>query len=330
MTGLVRNKFFNLLFIASAALLLAACGTDPVDPDPDPETAALTVTIAGTGGGSVTSDVGDIDCSGAGADVCSADFDVDDATDVTLTATADAGSTFTGWSGDCTGTDDCVVTVTEDTNVTATFAADGTDGGEGDVEEVTITDAANDAEEFETDSADDATAFPAGHTYTHSSDLDLVYDATHETLQVIGLRFSGVTVPDGATIDNAEIVFTAAADAGTAGNLTVTIAGEDAAAPTAFEDDADGATSADLSGRTELGTTVDWDITEDWTPGQTYSTSNISSILDEMTLDGGDVVFLLSGSNETEYRIAESAGTDRTGPTLRIEYTPADGGDTVE
>jgi hypothetical protein len=41
---------------------------------------------------------------------------------VTLTAVADAGSSFMGWSGACTGAGDCVVTMSEAKSVTATFA----------------------------------------------------------------------------------------------------------------------------------------------------------------------------------------------------------------
>jgi hypothetical protein len=40
---------------------------------------------------------------------------------VTLTATPDAGSTFTAWGGDCTGTGPCVVTMDQDRAVTATL-----------------------------------------------------------------------------------------------------------------------------------------------------------------------------------------------------------------
>jgi hypothetical protein len=40
---------------------------------------------------------------------------------VTLTATADTGSAFAGWSGDCSGTGDCVLTVDAAKSVTATF-----------------------------------------------------------------------------------------------------------------------------------------------------------------------------------------------------------------
>ena len=42
-------------------------------------------------------------------------------TQVTLTATPDPGSAFTRWSGDCTGTNDCVLTVDANKQVAATF-----------------------------------------------------------------------------------------------------------------------------------------------------------------------------------------------------------------
>jgi Divergent InlB B-repeat domain len=75
----------------------------------------LTVTKAGAGSGSVSSSPAGIDCGAT----CSASFA--QGTVVTLTATAAAGSTFTGWSGDCTGTGTCIVTMDQDRAVTATF-----------------------------------------------------------------------------------------------------------------------------------------------------------------------------------------------------------------
>ncbi|MEM7030592.1 MAG: choice-of-anchor Q domain-containing protein [Chloroflexota bacterium] len=75
----------------------------------------LTVTNTGTGGGAVTSDPAAIDCGST----CSDSFD--HGTVVTLTATADVGSTFSGWSGDCTGTIDCQITLDQAKSVTATF-----------------------------------------------------------------------------------------------------------------------------------------------------------------------------------------------------------------
>ena len=79
----------------------------------------LTVVKDGTGSGSVTSAPAGIDCGAS----CSAPYA--DGTKVTLSGTADSGSTFTGWSGEgCSGTDDCVVTMDAAKDVTATFTAD--------------------------------------------------------------------------------------------------------------------------------------------------------------------------------------------------------------
>ncbi len=74
----------------------------------------LMVIPSGAGTGTVTSDVSGIDCG----DTCEAIYTY---RTVTLTAVADAGSTFTGWSGDCTGTGDCVIIVDGPSGVTATF-----------------------------------------------------------------------------------------------------------------------------------------------------------------------------------------------------------------
>ncbi len=80
------------------------------------KTFALTVIKAGNGSGTVTSLPAGINC---GVE-CSEVYDV--GTEVTLTAVAATGSTFTGWSGGgCTGTGVCEVTIEAATNVTATF-----------------------------------------------------------------------------------------------------------------------------------------------------------------------------------------------------------------
>lgn len=73
----------------------------------------LTVGFVGTGSGSVAG-------SGIACDAtCDAQLDAD--TTVTLTATPAPGSVFTGWSGACSGTGDCVVTMSTDTSVSANF-----------------------------------------------------------------------------------------------------------------------------------------------------------------------------------------------------------------
>jgi subtilisin family serine protease len=75
----------------------------------------LTVNKNGTGSGTVTSSPSGITC---GAD-CT-EFYADN-TVVTLTPATDSGSTFSSWSGDCTGTDPCSVTMNQARSVTAAF-----------------------------------------------------------------------------------------------------------------------------------------------------------------------------------------------------------------
>ena len=82
-----------------------------------PVTYALTVAKAGTGTGTVTSTPAGISC---GAD-CTEPYNT--GTVVTLAAAPAAGSSFSGWSGACTGTASCVVTMNAIKSVTATFAA---------------------------------------------------------------------------------------------------------------------------------------------------------------------------------------------------------------
>ncbi len=81
---------------------------------------AATVTKAGTGAGTVTSSPAGINCG----TTCSATYA--SGTSVTLTAAATAGSTFAGWSGACTGTGTCALSMTAARNVTATFNTSGT------------------------------------------------------------------------------------------------------------------------------------------------------------------------------------------------------------
>jgi uncharacterized repeat protein (TIGR02543 family) len=88
----------------------------------------LNVTGAGTGSGTVTSQTGlspAINCSisagTAGSGACSASYT--QGTGVTLTARPSSGHTFTGWSGDCTATGSCAVTMSANRAVAAAFTA---------------------------------------------------------------------------------------------------------------------------------------------------------------------------------------------------------------
>jgi hypothetical protein len=75
----------------------------------------LSVRNAGSGTGTVTSSPAGISCG----PTCARGFDW--GTTVTLTATPASGSSFTGWSGGCTGTGTCRLTMTRAQAATATF-----------------------------------------------------------------------------------------------------------------------------------------------------------------------------------------------------------------
>jgi len=78
-------------------------------------TFALTVSKGGTGGGTVSSSPAGITCGAT----CTANFS--SGASVILSAVADAGSSFAGWGGACSGTGTCSVTMDAAKSVTATF-----------------------------------------------------------------------------------------------------------------------------------------------------------------------------------------------------------------
>jgi uncharacterized repeat protein (TIGR01451 family) len=93
--------------------------TPPPPPPPPPPPAHWTLNVfkAGAGAGTVASSPSGVNCG----PVCTWQFD--NGTSVTLTETPSSSSKFAGWSGACSGTaTTCVLSMTADRNVTATFA----------------------------------------------------------------------------------------------------------------------------------------------------------------------------------------------------------------
>jgi hypothetical protein len=88
----------------------------PIAPDVVPDH-DLTVDVEGAG--RVTSTPSGIDCGTGQSGTCSASFA--HGTSVTLTETPEAGSGFAGWSGACTGTGSCAVSMSVARSATATF-----------------------------------------------------------------------------------------------------------------------------------------------------------------------------------------------------------------
>jgi len=114
LTGLTPNTtyFWRYRFVTDAGTFNSPTQTFTTSSAP---TFALTVNKNGTGSGTVTSSPTGINCGAT----CSASFA--QGTTVTLTAAPASGSVFAGWSGACTGTGTCTVTMNAAQSVTATF-----------------------------------------------------------------------------------------------------------------------------------------------------------------------------------------------------------------
>lgn len=298
--------------------------TFTLDITAEPEDLTVNVVAGGSSSGSVTSspagiDVDDVDGS------ATASFDV--GATVTLTATATAGG-FAGWTGgDCDGlfSTTCVVTMgVGEAAVTANF---------NDVTTLALIVAAEDSEEFLAPSLDDPTRWGTGFSRASSSDLEFVFDDEHAQ-QVVGLRFNGVNVPAGARVLTAVMNFVATANpsTGTSGDVTVTIAGEAALAPSSFVTDPGVVgdpdnVSFDITTRTTTTATADWAITGAWAAEETYTSANAATVLQEIVdLDGwtsgGDVVFVITGDGtDTDFRRAYAIEGDAAkAATLLVEY----------
>jgi photosystem II stability/assembly factor-like uncharacterized protein len=130
--GGVTWNAINSGLTSAAGLLVTALAIDPTNASImyagtwggvfksfPPGSLSLNVFKSGTSNGSVTSNPTGIDCGST----CAASYD--EGTVVTLTATPSSGSIFAGWSGACSGTLDCVVTMDNNKSVTATFNVPG-------------------------------------------------------------------------------------------------------------------------------------------------------------------------------------------------------------
>ena len=97
-------------------LILSGCGGGGSSSSLPTGSFQLSVQATGGGGGTVSSTPAGINCG----QTCTASFS--SGTQVTLVASPAANSFFAGWSGACSGTDACKVTLTQNTSVTGSFS----------------------------------------------------------------------------------------------------------------------------------------------------------------------------------------------------------------
>lgn len=142
-------------------------------------------------------------------------------------------------------------------------------------------------------------------------------------LPKVGLRFVNITIPQGATVTNASIQFTADSSAGT-DPVELTIYGEAADNADAYTD-----TAGDLSARTLTSANTVWTITETWTtddklPAQ--QTVDLSSIIQEVVNSptwtaGNSINFIMIATGVSAAPTSTSQGREAEGFT---DSTPGD------
>ncbi len=162
---------------------------------------------------------------------------------------------------------------------------------------------------------DDAEEDADGDMDRGSSDLEMVAESTD---QVIGLRFQGMPLPQGALITRSYLIFTS--DETDSTDTDLVIRGE-------AIDDSPAFSSADndISDRNRTTQQVEWKDIDAWSStGVQHKSPDISAVIQEIVgragwTTGNDLTLVISGSGK---RVAESFNkSGGTPPKLHIEYS---------
>ncbi len=168
-------------------------------------------------------------------------------------------------------------------------------------------------------SSDDAEERPSGSVKLASSDLELTQDKTNQ--QIVGMRFTGLNIPPGATIQNAYLQFQA--DETGSDPTSLTIQAEAADNATTFT-----STRGNISSRTTTNAAVPWSPAPWNTKGEAgpnQQTPNIATVIQELVnrpgwSSGNSLAIIVTGTGK---RTAEAFnGVPSAAPMLHIEYLP--------
>jgi hypothetical protein len=167
-------------------------------------------------------------------------------------------------------------------------------------------------------SSDDAEERVSGATALDSTDIELVFDAGGD--QTVGMRFTGMTIPQGATILSAFVQFQEDEENTVATSLT--IQGEDVDDAATFV-----ASSGNITSRPRTTAAVPW-APPPWTirheVGPNQQTPEIAAVIQEIVdrpgwVSGNSLVIIVTGTGE---RTAESYDGDPFGaPLLHVQYS---------
>jgi VCBS repeat-containing protein len=166
-------------------------------------------------------------------------------------------------------------------------------------------------------SSDDAEEDPSGNIDLNSSDLELVLESS---IQTVGMRFNGISIPQGATISSAYIQFQA--DETNSEPTTLSIQGQLVVNAPTFS-----STNGDISNRTKTTAAVSWNPVP-WTirneAGPNQQTPDIAPVIQAIVnqsgwSDGNSLVIIITGSGK---RVVEAYdGVSTAAPLLHVEFT---------
>jgi hypothetical protein len=165
--------------------------------------------------------------------------------------------------------------------------------------------------------SDDAEEKPAGNVIIGSIDIDLVASGGNQT---VGMRFNNVTIPQGSTIVNAFIQFTASGAGSTV--TTLTLEGETADNATTFVNNING----NISTRPRTVASVPWSPFAWTTVGEAdvdQRTPDLTAIVQEIVnqsnwVSNNSLAIIVTGSGKRDADAFEA--NPSTAPVLHLEY----------
>jgi hypothetical protein len=166
--------------------------------------------------------------------------------------------------------------------------------------------------------SDDAEQYSKGAVILGDPALNIVYESKTTGNQIIGLRFSGLDIPKGATITKAYIEFTA--DKASSGTASLILYGEATDNASTFT-----TASKNISSRKKTAASVAW-IPIPWTAeGIVYKSDDIKTIVQEIVnrsgwISGNSMAFIITGTGTRTAESYEGTPSEKA-PLLHVEYS---------